>query len=709
MKKIKENQNKRSISAASKDNKNKNIIKKEEKENKIEDNVNIKKGFHHKKRTSSYFLGSYLPNSNIFENNNNNNEFDINQNIIINNKNENIYNNEKEEIEQNGINNRLINNLIDAENLNDLNLSFPSYEGSNNNSMIIKKDEPSESNKKEKNNNNIILEMAKYSENSNKGFITLKNSLKYIKDKDERTTPSYQLALQADKKGEKGTYITTSNIIEEEKSSMMESKSELSTKKEFLLNDKKLDERDNLDKKAFEEFINNMKINNIRNDYYKKYENKNEMNLALNEIIIKNNKKEEDRKKILSQNKRNLLNNFFTMSNTLKLNEVKEYKIEEEKYKGEEKNDNLKKVSNYMLIKDKINNNVEFFSSKKRFVEKFIKKNINNKNLQNNNSIKNNELINNLINENNTETENTKKNINKIPHYYNMKKKFNQKTENIITSDETMNYKGLKTSNSNNSQISKKLNKIINKNESGIRSSLQTIKRRENLNNALSFIREKKRNKINSDVEKIKYYNNNTYNNSLGKKLTNVTYTNSLTNSNLNTNNSNTQSHSKSKEKSQHFLKKNNSGTFNNKGENIIQISDMNIEDNKIQTMICLKYKLLFNKVYEKIDVLEKANISSLPQKNFFVILCENKKNSNQFLFSGLFKYYKDKERFIKIYGDERNPNYIFLKEIALKKKFLIYEDNNNSIVNPSVNTFSITNRFKFTNNAIIFVKKIII
>ena len=699
----KENQNKRSISVALKDNKNKNTTSNEKDKN-IEDNLNIKKGFHHKKRTSSYFLGSYLPNSDIFENNNNN-EFDINQKIIINDRKENIYNNENEEIEQNGINNRLINKLIDAENLNDLNLSFPSYEESNNNSIIIKKDEASESNKKEK-SNNILLEMTKYPENSNKGFITFKNSLKYLKDKDERTTPSYQLALQVDKKGEKGNYIITSNIIEEEKSSMMESKSELSTKKDFLLNDKKFDERESLNKKAFEEFINNMKINNIRNDFHKKFENKNEIYLALNEIIIKNNKKEEDRKKILSQNKRNLLNNFFTISNTLKLNEEKKYKIEEEKYKREEKNDNLKKVSNYMLIKEKINNKVEFFPEK-RFFEKFFKKNLNNKIQQNKSSIKDNELINNLDNENNIETESVRKNINKIPHFYNMKKKLNQKTENNITYDETINYKGLKTSNSNNSQISKKLNKIMIKNDSGIRSGLQTLKRRENLNNALSFIREKKRNKINSDVEKINYYNNNTYNKSLAKKSTIVTYTNSLTNSNLNTNNSNTQSHSKSKEKSQHFLKKNNSGSFNNKGENIIQISNMNLEDNKVQTMICLKYKLLFNKLYEKIDALEKVNISSFPQKNFFVILCENKKNFNQFLFSGLFKYYKDKERFIKIYGDERNPNYVFLKDIFLKKKYLIYEDNNNSIVNPSINTFTIANRFKFTNNAIIFVKKI--
>ena len=58
----------------------------------------------------------------------------------------------------------------------------------------------------------------------------MKNSLKYLKDKDERTTPSYQLALQAGKKGGKNSYETVSNVIEEEKSSMIESKSEFSNK-----------------------------------------------------------------------------------------------------------------------------------------------------------------------------------------------------------------------------------------------------------------------------------------------------------------------------------------------------------------------------------------------------------------------------------------------------------------------------------------------
>ena len=117
-----------------------------------------------------------------------------------------------------------------------------------------------------------------------------------------------------------------------------------------------------------------------------------------------------------------------------------------------------------------------------------------------------------------------------------------------------------------------------------------------------------------------------------------------------------------------------------------------------------MKYKLLFNKLYEKIDVLEKVNITSFSAKNFYVILCEHKADLNHFMFSSLFKYYKDKKKFIKIYGDEKNPNYILLKDIIEKKKFQIYEDNG-VVENSSINTFILTNRFKFTNNAMIFVK----
>ena len=686
MKKNRQNRNqKRSISSNEK-----NIKKMEIKENEKDDNINSKKGFHHRKRTSSYFLGSYLPDLNLIENN-----------FQMTNENENI--NDKEE-ENNIINNGLIYNLANIDNLNELSLSFPSYEENNNNSGAIK----NENNEKTKNinvNNNNILDIAKKSENSSKSFITFKNSLKYLKDIDERATPSYQLALQADKKGGKNNYLASSNIIEEEKSSMIESKSEFSNKKDLFKLEKEKTDKEKI-QNEHADYFTDLNINNNWKFHNGKLENKNEMALALNEIIIKNNKKEEERKNNLSKNKKVLLNTFFTMSNILK---TKEIKCNKEKYLNSEnnKNDmNKNNIESFSILKNKINSNGEYFIKKK-----FFKKSSNyyNQNYTfSEREIRLNNTTNNSNKENYIETD-FRKNMNKIPHLYNMRK--NQKIINDSPSDLLINipYKSLKTSNSNNlssrnnSQISKKLNKLLDKKDS--RSNIHSIKRRENLNNALLFIREKKSNKLN-DLEKKKYYNSNTYNISGNKKLTNITYTNSLTNSNMNTNNSNTQSHSKSKEKPQHLLRNANSSSFVNKIEQIPQVSEIytNIESNKEQTIMCVKYKLMFNKLYEKIDVLEKVNITSISSKNFYVILCDNKLNLNHFIFNSLFKYYKDKKKFIKIYGDEKNPNYILLKDIIEKKKFQIYEDNN-SIVNSSVNTFTLTNHFKFTNNAMIFVK----
>ena len=682
MKKNRQNRNqKRSISSSQKKDEKIEISEKD-----TDDNINLKKGYHHRKRTSSYFLGSYIPDLNFIENN-----------FQMTNEKENI--NHKIE-ENNKVNNGLIYNLVNIDNLNELSLSFPSYEENSNNGEILK-NENKEKTKNINENNDIILDIAKNSENSSKSFITFKNSLKYLKDKDERTTPSYQLALQADKNGGKNNYLSSSNIIEEEKSSMIESKSEFSNKKDLFNLDREKIEKDKIQKEP-SNFFTNLKINNNLNFYNGKSENKNEMVLALNEIIIKNNKKEEERKNYLLKNKKVLLNTFFTMSNILK---TKETKGNEEKYiKSENNKDDMNKndsIESFQIIKNKINNN-------------FMKKKLSNisSNYYNQNHILSEKEIgfnNNSNRENNIESENFRKNMNKIPHLYNMKK--NQKIVNDSPSDLLINvpYKSLKTTNSNNlssrnnSHFSKKLNKILDKKDS--RSNIHSIKRRENLNNALSFIREKKRNKIN-DIEKKKYYNSNTYNISGTKKLINITYTNSLTNSNMNTNNSNTQSHSKSKEKPHHLLRNANSSSFVDKIEQNPQVSEIytNIESNKEQTVMCLKYKLMFNKLYEKIDVLEKVNITSISSKNFYVILCDNKLNLNHFIFNSLFKYYKDKKKFIKIYGDEKNPNYILLKDIIEKKKFQIYEGNN-SIVNSSVNTFILTNHFKFTKNTMIFVK----
>ena len=690
-----ENKNQRSVSASLKDNKSNKIKNQNIKEK--ENITNDKKGFHHRKRSSSYFLGAYIPDTNLIENN-----YDEEHNINIDNIEKVNNENEKEETRKNEIQNKLIYNLINNDDSNNLSLSFPSYDEGNNNSVIIKKGDTEV--KQKDSNNNIILELNEHSDNSRKSFITFKNSLKYIKDKDERTTPSYQLALLADKKGANNCYVTTSNIIEEEKSSMLESKTEFSNKKQNILPDQEKKENKLL------EYIKDVNINNNWNIYTGKNDDKIRMSLALNEIIIKNNKKEEYRRKILTQNKMNLLNTFFTISKPLVLNQKKDDKIENI-YKKEK---NINNPRNNKYLKNKVNNNNDNFG-KKKFVRKFVNKPLNCDIKNNNHALTDNETqkfeeINNLNYENNLETENTKKNKSKIPHLGNIKK-LNQKNKNDSPSNTLINvpYKGFKTSNSNNSSsrsnslLSKKLNKIFTKNDS--RNNLHSMKRRENLNNALKFIKEKKRNKLDSDLEKGKYYNNNTYNYS--KKINNATYTNSLTNSNLNTNNSNTQSHSKSKSKDKNIKlnRKSNSGSFNikedyasNNGENYI-----NLECNLENTILCLRDKLLFNKVYEKVDVIEKIKSTSYPEKSFFVILCENKIDINNFMFFGLYKFYKDQEKFIKIYGDERSPNYILLKDITEQKQYNIFVDIN--VVNTFVNKFILTNHFKSTNNAMLIVK----
>ena len=767
----------RSTSACSKEQKNiPNNFNQSEKENtNIENNNNTisnsKKGLHHRKRTSSYFLGSYIPSSNILESNQEKDDDDININLNINN---NLYNNlnenskDKDEDMSNEIKNKFIYNLINNDSNNNISFSFPSYDENNtNNSLIIKQQNSSnkksnnKSNKKNDNynRNNIYYEMAKNAENSSncKSFISFKNTLKYIKDKDERTTPSYLLALQTDKKNGNNNYVTSSNIIEEEKSSMMESKSEYSNKKEMFHFEKKRlqdntneknnyilediggdnkDNKDNVDNANNETVINNnINLKNYKDKNRMKkqisdnnsiQDESNKISSALNEIIIKNNKKEENRRKYLTKNKMTLLNTFFTMSKTLPTNKEKiDSKIKIENYK----NDKDKGINKNVEIKE--SNNLNYYM-KRKYINKVLKKSFTNKrvidphmnmegqylnsmnNLNNNMKLNASERYtinsqfnhdNNANNDENDENINLKKNLNKIPHLTNVKNKFQRKLMNDSSSNliDTP-FRKLKTTNSNNNSSSRK-NSLKNvKNDR----NFQTLKRLENLNNALSFIREKKKIiKSNTNIDKKKYnksiYNYSNGNNSNLNNKPNGHSNSFFTNSNANTN---IRSYSQSKEKNKKipkYLRKANSGPFYSKGELLSQSGEETsvIESNKKQIVICLKYKLSFHKLYEKIDALEKINSTNLSNKSFFLILCDYK--NNQFFFSGLFKYYHDKERYIKIYGDERSPNYILFKDITGRMKYKIYEDNNQ--MNSSISSFILINHFRFTSKALIIIK----
>jgi hypothetical protein len=400
---------------------------------------------------------------------------------------------------------------------------------------------------------------------------------------------------------------------------MMESKSEYSNKKEifhfekkrlqdntnsktnYILEDIDDSNKDNQDNETV--IYNNMNLKNYKDknsikkqisDNNSIQDENNKISSALNEIINKNNKKEENRRKYLTKNKMNLLNTFFTMSKTLKMNEEKiNIKLKIENYK-DDKDKGINKI-----VEKKESNNLNYYM-KRKYVNKFLKKSFINKRvidphmnmegqyLNNMNNLNYNMKLNaserytinsqynhdnKTNNDENDENINLKKNLNKIPHLTNVKKKFQKKLMNDSASNiiDTP-FRKLKTTTSNNNSSSRK-NSLKNiKNDR----NFQTLKRLENLNNALSFIREKK--KIinsNTNIDK-KKYNNSTYNYSNGNNsnLNNKHngHSNSFfTNSNANTN---TRSHSQSKEKNNNipkYLRKANSGPFNRKGEFLSQ------------------------------------------------------------------------------------------------------------------------------------------
>ena len=112
-------------------------------------NTNYKKGLHHRKKTSSYFLGSYIPNSNILENNeekedDSNLNLNLNINNILENKimNENSFDKD-EDTTSNEIKNKFIYNLINNDSNNNISLSFPSYDENNINTSLTLKQQDS--------------------------------------------------------------------------------------------------------------------------------------------------------------------------------------------------------------------------------------------------------------------------------------------------------------------------------------------------------------------------------------------------------------------------------------------------------------------------------------------------------------------------------------------------------------------------------------
>ena len=180
-----------------------------------------------------------------------------------------------------------------------------------NDSVIIKTDENIP--------NNIYaqIEMNNIKNPPNKSFIPLINTLKFKKDKEENATPSYLLALGInDNNNKKDYYIQTGNIIEEEKSEMLISESDLSNKKIITKKNNFLTIREQLN-------LNYKKELNSRFNEEIKFdeENKKKIFITVNKIKKKNNEKELKKREIISNNKKNLLSIFYKLTKNNKEND----------------------------------------------------------------------------------------------------------------------------------------------------------------------------------------------------------------------------------------------------------------------------------------------------------------------------------------------------------------------------------------------------
>ena len=804
--------------------------------NNIDDESNNSKGkrSRHRKMASSYFLGSYISGDELHkflqEYKGDNNDNNINDN--------------KNDLKGNGISEKNINedinklkNLLNDKNPTNnakeklvplTNSSFYSYsiedENDNENGdieengSVIKKSggggEESLTNncetKSNSYNNNPFYELEKNNEkfNKDKSFIPIKNGLKYLKDKEERITESYLMALNGgdtNQKNGKNQYLPTASIIEEEKSEFIESTSKkqslikgakfmkdvnnMNFKKKKIENEFDLvkNNEDILEKSNEDENKENLDINilNSQNENIRINKEKDintddnstvkkcpKLDFDLNKIKIKNNIKEEKKRKYLRKNKENLLNSFYNLScnKIIPLPLSNNIYIQRKEENGGCSSSNNINYNNYNQILAK-----------------------NNKIIMNNNI--NNEKIKELI-------KSSSKSLIKLPTYITKKKRnfsfsggyisylYRQRfnTENSLTkNNEKMKYNISKyiykkndkniiyhIYNNNCKELNnkKKLNKYMNnplltnnKNNPKMKiphkkfdKSLIRIKNYEIISKNLNIKNNKyKENKIllNMCHRRAASISREKMNNNINKKLNNndniekyndkdsINFESTLwcnIKTNLDTsrilnhrkkqvfnakNNGNIPTHSDShscrtkekirdkiisdkNNKKKYCMRKANSGLFNTKpdseNENKSEF-DINIS-NKKQTLIILKEKIKFLKSYEKNDVLEKINKTLNCDKSSFIILCNNNKNNDIFVFNGLFKYYENQKRFIKIYGNEKVPNVILIKNIN-NTNYRIYE--NKIIQNEENKTqffFDQIDSFYFSFNSFIICKK---
>lgn len=230
----------------------------------------------------------------------------------------------------------------------------------------------------------------------------------------------------------------------------------------------------------------------------------------------------------------------------------------------------------------------------------------------------------------------------------------------------------------NLSQIRKKSSSKINKNNSS---------KNVELYRSISLFNNKITNRKNDSKNKLRY-----------KSDKNIKY-NKSNNVLNNTNNKN---------KTNKNLKTYRIITYKNKSSKLNNYYSCNYDEDAIsnikQTEIILKEFIYFNKNYQKNDILKILNKTINKDKSIFIILSNVKKTGNNFSFKGLYKYYENTKKFIKIFGD--CPNVINIHDINTDL-YKIYEGKiNKNGKNELDFSFHLINDFHFSLNSIIICKK---
>ena len=809
----------------------------------------------HRKTVSSYFLGSYIAGEGLnnflqeYKKTNCNKE-NANTKNIIPSQNNYCSNLKNLLMEKNNSNDNNQSNDSKEKNIGTTNCSFYSYSAEDENENKNKKtnndnadddkenggvvvhvgggeDKSSINDYDTKSNsfttNNPFYELEKNNEKfgKDKSFIPIKNTLKFIKDKEERVTESYLMALnggESNQKNGKNQYLPTASIIEEEKSEFIESTSKKKTiikanifsgdlnfkKRKFENEFNLIKDNDILEKSNDDENKENLDINvnlqkSILNNIKFEDENKTikkcpKLDFDLNKIKAKNNYKEEKKRKCLRKTKENLLNYFYNLNGNG--NKNLSSNINGNGADGKEQNENTSKDNNNKTTKKKSNtklvhsnsnsNNINNLykgrhrdllkSSSKSIINLplYIKINKNKRNFSysggyisylyrqrfntENNALKFNEKI----KPNNISKyiyKNNEKNI--IYHLYKNNCKSNKNNKQLNKSMNTQILSSGTKINSHKMKIPhKKIDKsmILNKNvviskpngKNNIYVNLINKKEKNIPNTAhrksMSISRDKidkSKNKIQKNASNGEELENTFFKRKIATLLCNNNSLNIKINTNANTNtdssriinqrnkqitktkeNSKIPTHSNShssrtkekfrdkiinnKKDKKVLIKKCNSGLFNNKFISEIESNnafDINIS-NKNQTLILLKEKIIFGKSFEKNDVIEKINKTLNCNKSSFIILCNNEEKNDTFSFSGLYKYYENQKRFIKIYGNEKVPNVLLINNIN-NNRYKIYES---KIIQKEENKtqffFEKIDYFYFSFNAVILCKQ---